>query len=120
VLKLDGNQVHIRWYKVGSNRPRVLVLHAHEFIRRFLQHVLPKGFMKVRYYGFLAPSSKIKLDQVELAIHLAHAFELPAKPQPKPARPLPVCRQCGGKLHFYARSRPIRMHPVAATGPPEH
>jgi hypothetical protein len=118
VLKLDGDQVHIRWHKVGSTRPRVLVLHAHEFIRRFLQHVLPKGFMKVRYYGFLAPSSKIPLDQVELAIHLAHAFELPAKPQTQAARPPPVCRQCGGRLRFYARLRPRWRHPVTATGPP--
>jgi hypothetical protein len=118
VLKLDGDQVHIRWYKVGSNRPRVLVLHAHEFIRRFLQHVLPKGFMKVRYYGFLAPSTKIPLDQVELAIHLAHALELPAKPQPRPVRPPPVCSQCGGLLRFHARLRAVQMPAALATGPP--
>jgi hypothetical protein len=91
---------------------------AHEFIRRLLQHVLPKGFMKVRYYGFLAPSIKIKLNQVELAIHLTHAFELPAKPTPQPARPPPVCRQCGGLLRFYARLRAAQMPAALATGPP--
>lgn len=119
ILKLDGDQVHIRWHKVGSTRPRVLVLHAHEFIRRFLQHVLPKGFMKVRYYGFLAPSSKIGLDQVELAIHLAHAFELPATPTPQPARPAPTCRHCGGVLRFHAHVRQRWTHPGTATGPPQ-
>ena len=37
---------------------------AFEFIRRFLQHVLPKGFVKVRYYGFFSPSYRPKLEQL--------------------------------------------------------
>jgi hypothetical protein len=36
------------------NRTRTMPLHAHEFIRRFLTHILPQGFAKIRYFGFLA------------------------------------------------------------------
>jgi hypothetical protein len=51
-----------------------LTLAAHEFIRRFLQHVLPTGFMKVRYYGFLSPSANLPIPDLKAKIELAHAF----------------------------------------------
>ena len=37
-----------------NNRNKVMILSCHEFLRRYLQHVLPKGFMRIRHYGFLA------------------------------------------------------------------
>ena len=41
-----------------------MTLHAHEFIRRFLLHVLPNGFMRIRHFGFLANRSrKLKLQR---------------------------------------------------------
>jgi hypothetical protein len=45
-------------YKEYANNAarRVLTLDAHEFIRRFLQHILPTGFSKIRYFGFMALS----------------------------------------------------------------
>jgi hypothetical protein len=65
-----------------------------EFIRRFLQHVLPTGFMKVRYYGFLSPGSKVPLEEVRTRIEMAFGFEI-ATPQVEP-EPLPPmkCRHC--------------------------
>ena len=41
-----------------QNRKKTMTLDAHEFIRRFLLHVIPKGFMRVRHFGFLANRSK--------------------------------------------------------------
>ena len=41
-----------------------MTLEASEFIRRFLQHVLPRGFHKVRYYGFLSPRNRSLLAQI--------------------------------------------------------
>ena len=38
----------------NHDRKKTMTLDAHEFIRRFLLHVIPKGFMRVRHYGFLA------------------------------------------------------------------
>ena len=43
-------------------------LAAMEFLRRFLQHVLPKGFHKVRYYGLLHPTNKVNLKRLQLLL----------------------------------------------------
>ena len=45
-----------------------------EFVRRFLQHVLPTGFQKVRHYGFLSPNSRVSLEMVRWLIALYHGL----------------------------------------------
>ena len=69
-----GERVSFSYKKPGSARLRTLTLDALEFIRRFLQHVLPKGFMKVRYYGFLSPTAKVPLEELKAKVELAHGF----------------------------------------------
>jgi hypothetical protein len=55
LLSLDGGQVRFRWRDSRhNNRSAVMVLDAVEFIRRFLLHVLPAGFVKIRHFGLLA------------------------------------------------------------------
>jgi len=46
----------------GTNRWRRMTLDPMEFIRRFLQHVLPRGLQKVRHYGFLGPQSPLSIE----------------------------------------------------------
>ena len=46
-----------------------------EFMRRFFQHVLPTGFMKVRYYGFLSPTCRVPLEHIRTLIELSYGFE---------------------------------------------
>jgi hypothetical protein len=55
LLDLEDGKVQFRWknYRDGS-RPKTMALAAEEFIRRFLLHVLPEGFQRIRHYGFLA------------------------------------------------------------------
>ena len=55
LLDIDNGEVRFRWkdYRNG-NRQKTMTLSADEFIRRFLLHVLPNGFQRIRYYGFLA------------------------------------------------------------------
>jgi hypothetical protein len=45
----------------NEDRKKTMTLNAHEFIRRFLLHVIPKGFVRVRHFGFLANRSKALL-----------------------------------------------------------
>jgi len=47
-----------------------MTLDTQEFIRRFLQHVLPPGFHKVRYYGLMAPRNRQRLDQIRRELTL--------------------------------------------------
>ncbi len=87
---------------------RTLALEAMEFIRRFLQHVLPTGFMKVRYYGFLNPDCTISLDRVRALIEKTCGFNLSTLPKAafQPIRP--TCPSCGAPLRLTKASFGLR------------
>src|SRR6201998_4725364 len=101
LIALDENGVTFNYkdYRAdGQARYKVMTLATNEFIRRFLSHVLPKGFHRIRYYGLLAKSS--------CAETLARAREL-LKPQDKPgnsrgtdeaATSSQSCPCCGGRM----------------------
>ena len=67
IVKVQDRTVFIRYRKSHTNRLRTLALEIMEFMRRFLQHALPTGFMKVRYYGFMNSNCKVALDRSQLA-----------------------------------------------------
>lgn len=97
----DGlGRVTFTYRPSGGRRYRALTVTAEEFIRRFLQHVLPRGLQKVRHYGFAPPRSRIDLEwlQMLVTVTLNQVYELivAAKPLPVPHRP--SCPACGGPL----------------------
>lgn len=100
ILSVDEHHVRFRYQKPHSSRARTMTLPVMEFMRRFLQHVLPRGFVKVRYYGFLSPSSAVSLEEVKARIELAHGFALPAPEPTIEAAATLRCRHCGGVLRF--------------------
>jgi hypothetical protein len=62
LLSVDDNQVRFRWKDYAHhNKRRTLTLTNEEFLRRFLQHVLPKGFPRIRYFGWLANRKRATL-----------------------------------------------------------
>jgi hypothetical protein len=60
IRRIENGKVHFNWKNNHTNKFGVMKLDIDEFIRRFLQHALPKGFFKVRYYGILANRSRKK------------------------------------------------------------
>jgi hypothetical protein len=67
ILNLENGNVTFKWrdYRDGS-KWKIMTVSADEFIRRFLIHILPDGFMRIRYYGLLGnrnKTSKLKLCQ---------------------------------------------------------
>ncbi len=56
ILAVDQSHVTFRWKDRSTDTWRTIRLEGVEFLRRFLQHVLPQGFHKVRYYGLLWPN----------------------------------------------------------------
>jgi hypothetical protein len=59
LLAFDGERVTFRWKDYAhGNKQRKMTLTATEFLRRFLQHVLPRGFVRIRHFGFLANSCR--------------------------------------------------------------
>jgi len=77
ILACDESSVTIRYKERKSSRWRTCRLSGHEFMRRFLQHVLPRGFHKVRYFGLWHPSKRAQAAQVRLRLKLDHP-NLPA------------------------------------------
>ena len=89
--------------KTGTNK--TMSLSPFEFIRRFLQHVLPTGFMKIRYYGFMHPSTTIP---VKLAVALLEAL-FSVRPERRnriEKSSIPCCERCGGIVGFVRFIRP--------------
>jgi hypothetical protein len=64
IRSFDDEHVTFTWRKSGSRRERAMTVPIHEFLRRFLQHVLPAGFQKIRAYGFLSPNARLSAESV--------------------------------------------------------
>jgi len=77
LLALDDGTVRFRYQHSGTGKWKTMALPAKEFLRRYLQHVLPRGFHKVRYYGLLSPANRATLKRLQLL--LAERFE--ARPE---------------------------------------
>ena len=82
LVGLDDRQVAFTWrdYAHGSTK-KIMRLDAHEFIRRFLLHVLPDGFQRIRHYGFLANGqrkAKLAVIRRSLAVVIAATTAQPA------------------------------------------
>lgn len=116
IVNSENGKVTFKYRKTGSSRQRQMTLEDMEFMRRFLQHVLPSGFMKVRYYGFLNPNSGLALEEVRAMIELCHEFnaEMPVV-DVKPIKPV-VCPNCGGKLEYLYTVLPFEMNLIRDTG----
>ena len=101
IVSCDDGTVTFTYRRVGSNRPRKMTLDAHEFLRRFLQHVLPPGLQKVRHYGFQSPNSGTLLEAVRwlITVALGAIFTPKAEPAEQPATlPVARCPVCGGPM----------------------
>jgi len=103
IVEVADGKVTFTYKKSGSKRQRKMTLDAMEFIRRFLQHVLPTGFMKVRHYGFLSANCAVTIVKIRLLIiaALEAAFSLddllPPRKEPIAG---PTCSGCGGPLQY--------------------
>src|SRR5271170_428883 len=122
LLDCRDGQVSFRWkdYR-AQNKSKTMTLDAGEFMRRFLMHVLPKGFRRIRHFGFLANACRVaKLARIRAAL---------ASPEPEP-RPEPedyreryaqltgqridICPCCGGRM-IEVGSWPLQRSPPQPT-----
>lgn len=79
IVSTENGRVRFRYLDSRDRRWKTMELEALEFLRRYLQHVLPRGFHKVRYYGLLAPANRHRLETIKTLL-------ADANPQPQ-ARP---------------------------------
>jgi hypothetical protein len=99
----DGlGRVTFTYRPSGSRRYRSMTVTAEEFIRRFLQHVLPSGFQKVRHYGFAHPRHRTDWEwlQMLVTVTLQEVYVLLVTAKPLPVPHPPTCPNCGAALTF--------------------
>ena len=128
LIALDERGVTFRWkdYREnGRTRHKTMTLEREEFMRRFLLHVLPSGFHRIRHYGLLANANR-KHD-------IPTVRELLHQPPPTPPadtgdgsadqachRPTFICRHCGAPMliiETFARAQHIRGPPIPSRLP---
>jgi hypothetical protein len=90
--KLEQGQVTFSYKESATDQLRHCTLSAQEFIRRFLQHVLPPRFIKVRYYGLLSPAQRHLLQKARQLLGPSTAKLKRAKPTAPPTMHCPHCR----------------------------
>jgi hypothetical protein len=122
LVALDERGVTFRWkdYRAkGRTRYKVMTLSADEFMRRFLLHVLPAGFHRIRHYGLLAnPVRRENLAKIRALLHVTTAASPRAATADEPLGELPprfTCRHCGAAMviiELVPRSAPIRAPPA--------
>jgi hypothetical protein len=120
LLAFDERGVTFRWkdYRAtGRTRYKTMTLEAGEFMRRFLLHVLPAGFHRIRHYGLLAnPVRRANLAKVRDLLHVAPQFDTPSDDTVIETRPTFICRHCGAPMiviDILARTAPIRAPPIS-------
>lgn len=99
ILKLEDGRVTFKYKDSATDQVRFCPLSAEEFMRRFLQHVLPERFMKVRYYGLLSPGNRHLLKRVREALG-ARATGSGARSEAGASnqRELLRCPSCGSEM----------------------
>jgi hypothetical protein len=108
LVSFDGELVTFRWrdYAHGSRQKR-MTLTATEFLRRFFLHVLPKGFVRIRYFGFLA--NRWRADMLAFARRLLGAGPVVAVELVPPASALWRCPQCGARMVILRRFTAVEL-----------
>ena len=121
LVALDERGVSFRWkdYRAkAKTRYKTMTLSAEEFMRRFLLHVLPSGFHRIRHYGLIANAGR--KSNLARARELLHGVPETAEPQ-QPVEPIAtiqptfICQHCGAAMliiETFARGQPIRAPPT--------
>lgn len=122
LLNVDDEAVTFRYKDYRGRRPRSLTLPLSEFTRRFLLHVLPKGFVRIRYYGFLANAGRARLlSCCRTALDQPQATPLSSESEPDTDyRPLLDLSPTGPRLCPNCGRAPLRCVEVLERPPPAH
>ena len=124
ILAHSDECITLRYRHSGTNRPRTLRLKPREFLRRFLQHVLPSRFCKVRHYGLHHSSKRPTIRTLQAAMALALGQALPEPPPDDEPSRVPACPKCEAAMVFETRLTLCQWHtrfaghPHTQRGPP--
>src|ERR1035438_8097213 len=120
LVALEDREVVFRWRdSAHKNKKRLMRLALNEFLRRFFLHVLPKGFVRIRHFGFFAHRRRAALLPLCFAL-LGQTVDSQTVAAPTPTdapRPLWLCPQCGEPMaiveRFTAAEARFRSPPIS-------
>jgi hypothetical protein len=121
IVSMDDGKVAFRYRdRRDGDRRKLMTLHAEAFLRRFLLHVLPKAFVRIRHYGLLANS--VRRERIALSRRLLGVREEIAASAPAEAwhelllrltgKDVTCCPNCAGRLHVTRPIPPIGRRPI--------
>src|SRR5579859_3419454 len=121
LISFEGGQVTFFWRdSAHKNEQKLMTLSLDEFLRRFLLHLLPKGFVRIRHFGFLA--NRRRADLLPRCFAALHATPPKHESETPPAttlHPLWRCPKCGGPMavveRFTAAQLQLRSPPLLTT-----
>ena len=116
ILRAIDGKVTFRYRVADTKQWKVCTLTAEEFLRRFLQHVLPKGFVKVRYYGLFSAARRYQLGLIRLGLDASEpetppTDEVICTAESSDSEYRVRCRTCGQVMELVKILRPRSRYP---------
>jgi hypothetical protein len=123
LLAIDENGIRFKYLDYRDNRQKQMTLSGNEFLRRFCQHILPKGFVRIRYFGLLSVTKHEQLLRVQLSFGLTTCSDNEKKDWKQICREhlrydpdlCPHCKK--GKMVTIERYDPVRGPPYQLKNP---
>ncbi|MGH9610357.1 MAG: IS91 family transposase [Bryobacteraceae bacterium] len=113
LVSFADDQVTFRWRdSAHRNKKRLMSLHVNEFLRRFLLHVLPPGFVRIRHFGFLSTRNRSTLLPLCFSLFRAPATTSTAATRTheyQRQRGTWLCPQCNGQMVILERMNPLQL-----------
>jgi hypothetical protein len=106
ILSCQDGVVTFSFRDKRTGQLRRVRFQAVEFIRRFLDHLLPSGFQKVRHYGFFSPTCAVSIERIRLLIAQKTGRPMLLDLSAAEPAPGPLCPHCGGRLRLLAIQLP--------------
>jgi hypothetical protein len=124
LLSVDKNGVQFKYHDYRDNRQKQMHLSGLEFLRRFCQHILPRGYVRIRHYGLLSATKRGQLRQVQKTLGLSITLQTEKKDWKQICREhlrfdpdlCPHCKK--GKMITIERCDPVRGPPRMIVTPP--
>ena len=108
LVSFDGNTVTFRWRDYArGNKQRLMTVSADEFIRRFLVHVLPKGFVRIRHFGFMANYQRSS--SLDLCRQRLEMLPVIRSTEIAPAVSSWLCPKCGGTMTIVEKVTAVQL-----------
>ena len=111
IIRCENGMVTFAYKDSNTHQWKKMTLPVFEFMRRFLQHVLPQGFKKVRHFGFLNSANKALLARLQYALGTVEPNEEISDDDKQKFPDKPCCPICGKEMILVSILLPEKYHP---------